>query len=341
MMNYSIVICCYNSAERLPEALRHIASLDVAAGMQVEVIVVDNASTDATEAVARESWKKYQSPFPLKVIQEKKAGLSAARTRGIGEACYEYILFCDDDNWLSPGYLLQAEAVLHNERVGLLGGLGEPVYPALPPHWPERFYLYGCGPQGEGDGVVQKVYGAGAILRRSAFEKLQKAGFVFMLSDRQGDNLFSGGDYELCYALKMAGYEIVFRNGLKFKHLIPPLRLSVNYCRKFIQDSAPMEDVVSSYAFLTRDRHPSLARYYLERLHTLLHHVKEMVRQRIARIKYRRYPQPAFYASFKYRYHRTRVCCMIRSAGRYGEYYNRAFLLGKRLQELNDPASAR
>lgn len=51
----SIVICCYNSASRLPETLQHIAEQEVAANISWEVIVVDNASTDNTQEIAKKN----------------------------------------------------------------------------------------------------------------------------------------------------------------------------------------------------------------------------------------------------------------------------------------------
>ncbi len=50
-LNVSIVICCYNSAHRLPETIRHLLAQEIPEGLLWEVIVVDNACTDNTAQV--------------------------------------------------------------------------------------------------------------------------------------------------------------------------------------------------------------------------------------------------------------------------------------------------
>src|SRR5688500_17791752 len=93
----SVVICCYNSAERLPQTLRHLAIQKYSPGLNWEVIIVDNNSLDATADVARKEWAQYSTRVPLKVVTERDPGLSAARSKGVSSASFEFIVFCDDD----------------------------------------------------------------------------------------------------------------------------------------------------------------------------------------------------------------------------------------------------
>ena len=50
----SVIICCYNSAERLPKTLEHIFAQKLSNDTIMEVIVIDNASKDTTTAIAQE-----------------------------------------------------------------------------------------------------------------------------------------------------------------------------------------------------------------------------------------------------------------------------------------------
>jgi len=53
-----------------------------------------------------------------------------------------------------------------------------------------------------------------------------------MLSDRKGNQLSSGGDIELCFALRLAGWEIWYDPQLKLRHYIGRNKLSWEYLRK-------------------------------------------------------------------------------------------------------------
>jgi glycosyltransferase involved in cell wall biosynthesis len=65
----------------------------------VEVVVVDDGSTDATAAIVG----AYGGP--VRVVQQENRGVAAARNRGIREAAGELIAFCDADDLLLPEHL--------------------------------------------------------------------------------------------------------------------------------------------------------------------------------------------------------------------------------------------
>lgn len=89
----SIVIPLYNKADYLFETLQ---SIRVPADLTYEILVVDDASTDASLTVAQQ----FHDPH-LRLIQHAtNQGLSAARNTGIAAAKYDYIAFLDaDDTW--------------------------------------------------------------------------------------------------------------------------------------------------------------------------------------------------------------------------------------------------
>lgn len=237
----SIVICCYNSSQRLPKTIEHLAKQK--ANIEWEIIVVDNNSTDNTALVAQQEWNKYNNiSTHFRVVKEPIAGLSASRERGVKESKGKYVIFCDDDNWLAADYVQNAYNIMEeNEKIGALGGWGEPVADVPFPEWfQEVAGGYATGKQAEQDleDVTEKrkfVYGAGIVLRKSALEKLEKVNFKTLLSDRKGNTLSSGGDSELCYALILAGYRIFYSSSLKFKHYIPSNRLTEDYAIRLHQ----------------------------------------------------------------------------------------------------------
>ena len=52
MLGVSLVICCHNSADKLPATIQHLFDLNVKNDVPWELIIVDNASTDGTQETA-------------------------------------------------------------------------------------------------------------------------------------------------------------------------------------------------------------------------------------------------------------------------------------------------
>ena len=69
----SVVICTFNGAKRLVPTLEHLRQQKGAEQIEWEVVVVDNASTDGTAAVARTLWP-INNPVPLRIVREPEQG---------------------------------------------------------------------------------------------------------------------------------------------------------------------------------------------------------------------------------------------------------------------------
>ncbi len=237
---FSIVVCCYNSSSKLLETLKHLSKLKVEVDFSIEIIVVDNNSTDNTSKIALQIWNDFHSVYNFKIVFESKPGLSFARNKGILESKGKYILFCDDDNWLDDDYLINAKSILSkDDKIGMLGGIGEAVTDGDFPHWFENEKLtYAVGAQHHTDGDISYtkgfVYGAGAVVKKELLIILQTIGFTNVLTDRVKRNAVSGGgDNEIGYAIVLLGYKIYYSDKLKFKHFITKNRLTINYLLKF------------------------------------------------------------------------------------------------------------
>jgi len=82
----------------LPTTLEYLAKQEIKKDISVELIVVNNASTDRTKEIALSEWKKYHTGFLFRIVDKETPGLMFARQRGVQKSQYEYVLFCDDDN---------------------------------------------------------------------------------------------------------------------------------------------------------------------------------------------------------------------------------------------------
>lgn len=237
----SIVICCYNSSKVLPATLRAIAKQDVPADIKWEVIVVDNASTDGTSETARIEWKKHDTLVKFKVVKENEPGLSAARKKGFEAAEYDYIIFCDDDNMLDRNFVRKSFEIMQSDKeIGVLGGQSVPEFEDYAPYWFNDWKdSFAIGKQSDSEGDVTwsrgYVWGAAMVVRKSSWQKLIEKGFKPRLTDRKGEVVSSGGDTEICYALRNDGWKIWYSPELRFRHFISPGRLNWNYVRKLFR----------------------------------------------------------------------------------------------------------
>lgn len=252
MRGVTLALCCYNSAGRLTQTLSHISKLELGQEINLEVLLIDNASTDNTAQVANDLWSSFASNVPLHIIRENKPGLSYARRTAIMHANYDYILFCDDDNWLAADYVKRGFQMLDsNPAIGMLGGKGMPVIEGEVPNWFKKYAgSYAVGAQYKSNSVLTdryNLYGAGVWMRRKLLMDLYSAGFESLLTGRKGESLTSGEDTEICIWIKKMGYQLFYDDGLEFSHLIPRARLSKKYLLKRSYEKGKIEAVFQIY----------------------------------------------------------------------------------------------
>ena len=254
----SIILCCHNSADRLPQTLAHLSAQRVPEDVRWEVIVIDNASTDQTAMVAQSVWPSNHAAN-LRVVHEPKLGLSFARTRGVEESAYDFVGFVDDDNWLSPDWVQTALKVLsRNPQIGACGGFIEAIYEATPPSWFELHkggYAPGAQGQEEGGDVTWRGFlmGAGLLMRKNIWEQIWSLGFRQLLVDRQGSGLTAGGDHEICLAIRLAGWRLWYEPQLHLGHFLPAKRLDWALLRKQARGAGMCEAGLDPYWFTIRD----------------------------------------------------------------------------------------
>jgi glycosyltransferase involved in cell wall biosynthesis len=87
----SVIVPCYNGAAFLEETLRSALAQSYPA---VEVVVVDDGSTDGSAEIARR--------LPVRYIRQENRGLCEARNAGIRESKGDYLVFLDADDRLKP-----------------------------------------------------------------------------------------------------------------------------------------------------------------------------------------------------------------------------------------------
>ncbi|QIR40005.1 glycosyltransferase [Tolypothrix sp. PCC 7910] len=98
-INVFTVIPAYNAVTTIAETLKSLQSQTYT---NWEAIVVNDGSTDETEAIALQFASEDSR---IRVISQPNQGVCAARNTGIGLANCDWLLFLDADDWLAPQYM--------------------------------------------------------------------------------------------------------------------------------------------------------------------------------------------------------------------------------------------
>ncbi len=258
----SVIICCYNSANRLPATIKHLALQQVANDINWELIVINNNSNDNTKETAALEINKYESLIPrYTIIDEPTPGLSSARHKGIQVSKYEYITFCDDDNWLDKNYLSIVYQILEQDpKIGAVGGRSKAVSDVEIPKWFTQYEkCYAVGIQRAETGILKHyecLWGAGFAFRKSAYSLAYK-NHPSLLSDRNGNELSSGGDYEICLRMQLMKFKLYYDENLTFKHFIPKNRLTDTYLEKLLDGLSKSNEIMTAYYIKVKVEHLS------------------------------------------------------------------------------------
>src|SRR6516225_5986344 len=250
MQGISVVICCYNSAARLPTALAYLIKQEPPS-TPWEVLVVDNGSTDGTTEVADSCWQN--GPAPLRIVKESRVGLRYARERSLAEAKYSFLGFVDDDNWVAQDWVRTAcEIMSLDPTIGAVGSIRTPTCEVAPPAWFHEYHSpYAVLTDCELEHVQRPpeyLAGAGLCVRKAAWQKLIQMGHEFQLTGRKGKKLQGGEDAELTMALRLSGWNLRSDPRLRLQHFMPCQRLQWSYLRRLLRNYGVSHVILDAYS---------------------------------------------------------------------------------------------
>jgi glucosyl-dolichyl phosphate glucuronosyltransferase len=215
-MRVSVIICTRNRADSLQSTLVSIGRTTVPAGWDVELLVVDNGSTDHTCVVVNEA---RLSNVKLRYVSEPKPGQSRARNTGMSVAQGEIILFTDDDVSPAADWLERVVTPLLEGKYDAVVGRIESAE-HLQRSWMEPMHkVWVAVPIGIGD-TERELVGANMGFRRSVLER------VPAFDPELGPGTLGFGDDTLfSWQLSEAGYRLGRVSDALVVHHFEPSRL--------------------------------------------------------------------------------------------------------------------
>jgi cellulose synthase/poly-beta-1,6-N-acetylglucosamine synthase-like glycosyltransferase/peptidoglycan/xylan/chitin deacetylase (PgdA/CDA1 family) len=113
----SVVVPAYNEKECIANTLESLAQ----STHPIEVIVVDDGSTDGTSEIARAAADKLGMPN-VRVIRQENAGKPAALNNGVRNASYDIVVMMDGDTVFEPDTVRHLVQPFADPEVGAVAG---------------------------------------------------------------------------------------------------------------------------------------------------------------------------------------------------------------------------
>ena len=190
----SVIITTYNRKEIVGEAIQGVSDQNYP---NIEIIVVDDYSTDGTEEYFKTHWTD-----KVKYVRHKKnQGVQFASNTGYSHASGKYLSFIgDDDLWKDQNKISKQVDLLEKDTVGRYGvatcavqEFGGPGATLKPRKWPRNLRAHLMA----GNGII---YGSAAMIRREAF--VACGGF--------DPHLVKGTDSDVFRRIVLNGWDVLF-----------------------------------------------------------------------------------------------------------------------------------
>ena len=237
----SVIIATHNRRQLLGETLEALARQDWPRG-ELEVLVVDNASTDETSGMVAAFAARPDVPS-LRLLHEARPGKSHALNQAVGVARGRILACTDDDVLPDPGWVRAIIEAMDSTGADFVVGRIRPRWETPPPAWvsprlfgalavpdngPERFEIR--------RGLNEQAMSVGANMA-------VRAGVVRQIGGWRGDlgklqhTLRTGEDHEFYLRMLRAGMRGVYQPRASVAHFVPAERLRRGYFLRWLHDN--------------------------------------------------------------------------------------------------------
>ena len=218
----------------LRQTLEQLQRLEIPAGLEWELVVVNNNCTDQTDVVLIE----FKGKLPLRRVFEPKPGLSEARNAAVREARGERLVWTDDDVLVAPGWLAAyVQAFASHPEAAFFGGPIEPWFEGEPPAWlltalpriSGAYAIRDLGNEAFAFDAERLPYGANFSTRRATqlnFPYDPNLGF-------KAGATVPGEEVACLQAMLAAGHSGWWVPGARVRHFLPQNRQNLQYLYKY------------------------------------------------------------------------------------------------------------
>jgi glycosyltransferase involved in cell wall biosynthesis len=230
-MTLSIIICSYNRASYISDALTSLygqsSGLD-----DFEVIIVDNNSIDNTKEVYAQ-WRQTNTNGQFTFISETKQGASFARNTGAAIAKGEWVCFMDDDAVATTDYV--KNIIKHIQDQPFIVGFGGRIIPKYIPAEPKWMSYYVSSLVGNFDYASTACafengkypLESNMIVKKSVYDQI--GGFNVNLPGVVGTLRIGGEGKELFYKIIALGHTIYYDPSICVHHVVEVKKLTSEY----------------------------------------------------------------------------------------------------------------
>ena len=230
-MVLSIIICSYNRASYISDALDSLYTQT--AGLDCfEAIIVDNNSTDNTAEVFAH-WRAAHPKGAFTYLTESKQGASFARNTGAAKANGDWLCFMDDDAVATPDYV--KNIISHIAAKPTAMGFGGRIIPKYVPAEPKWMSYYVSSLVGNFDYAPNACAFApgkyplesNMIVKKDIYEQI--GGFNTNLPGVVGTLRIGGEGKELFYKILSLGHTIYYDPSICVYHVVEVKKLTSEY----------------------------------------------------------------------------------------------------------------
>jgi glycosyltransferase involved in cell wall biosynthesis len=238
----TVLICTFNRCAPLARTLDYFVKLPKPPDYSVDVIVVDNNSSDATPEVVGAA--AAAACVPIRYVREGRQGKSFALNTGLALACGDILALTDDDVILDADWLDRIVDVFRTTDVVFVGGKVLPLWEAPPPSslltkraqdiwgplglldYGEERIFYDGSPHAR-----RRPLGGNLAIRRDAIVEI--GGWRTDLG-RPSGTLISGEDHEIYFRLQRAGrFRGVYEPAMVVHHAVLASKMTPTYFRRW------------------------------------------------------------------------------------------------------------
>jgi len=202
----TVGVCVKNGEKMLPAAIESVLNQTYPQQL-IQLIIVDDGSTDGTPQILKKYAKQY--PSQIRVFKSGWRGLGSARNFIVDKADGEYLLFVDADEILTPNYIqTQVKVMESNPKVGITAGVFRTV---------ENNFVLNL--EVAPNIVNQKAFGKPKIIIWKAEKLVGTGGSTFRTKAIREVKGFdtsikgAGEDLDLIIRIKKAGWLLIANDG--------------------------------------------------------------------------------------------------------------------------------